>query len=54
MLRVVYMSGFPDTEPLADVERGEAAFLAKPFLRAALLGAIAPLANREGRIARPR
>ena len=54
MLRVVYMSGFPDTEPLADVERGEAAFLAKPFLRAALLGAIAPAANREGRVARPR
>jgi CheY-like chemotaxis protein len=40
-LRVVYMSGFIDTEPLADVERGEAVFLAKPFLRAALLGAIA-------------
>ena len=54
LLRVVYMSGFPDTEPLADVERGETAFLAKPFVRAALLGAIAPLANREGRIARPR
>ena len=54
MLRVVYMSGFPDTEPLADVERGEATFLAKPFVRAALLGAIAPLANREGRAARPR
>jgi len=54
LLRVVYMSGFPDTAPLADVERGEAAFLAKPFLRAALLGAIAPLANREGRVARPR
>jgi PAS domain S-box-containing protein len=54
MLRVVYMSGFPDTEPLADVERGEAAFLAKPFVRAALLGAIAPVVNREGRVARPR
>jgi PAS domain S-box-containing protein len=53
-LRVVYMSGFPDTAPLEDVERGEAVFLAKPFLRAALLGAIAPAANREGRVARPR
>ena len=41
MVRVVYMSGYRDTEPLADVERGEAVFLAKPFLRAALLGAIA-------------
>ena len=41
MLRVVYMSGYRDTEPLADVERGEAVFLAKPFVRAALLGAIA-------------
>ena len=41
LLRVVYMSGFRDTEPLADVERGEAVFLAKPFVRAALLGAIA-------------
>ena len=40
MLRVVYMSGYRDTEALADVERGEAVFLAKPFLRAALLGAI--------------
>ena len=39
-LRVVYMSGYRDTEPLADVERGEAVFLAKPFVRAALLGAI--------------
>jgi PAS domain S-box-containing protein len=39
-LRVVYMSGFRDTEALPDVERGEAVFLAKPFLRAALLGAI--------------
>src|SRR5205823_12412196 len=47
MLRVVYMSGFRDTEPLADVERGDAVFLAKPFLRAALLGAIAPATNRE-------
>ena len=41
MLRVVCMSGYRDTEPLADVERGEAVFLAKPFVRAALLGAIA-------------
>jgi CheY-like chemotaxis protein len=40
ILRVVYMSGFRDTEPLADVDRGEALFLAKPFVRAALLGAI--------------
>jgi two-component system, cell cycle sensor histidine kinase and response regulator CckA len=39
-LRVVYMSGFRDAEPLADVERGEAVFLEKPFLRAALLEAI--------------
>ena len=39
-LRVVYMSGFRDTAPLADVESGEAVFLAKPFVRAALLGAI--------------
>ena len=54
MLRVVYMSGYRDTEPLADVQRGEAVFLAKPFVREALLGAVAPLANREGRIARPR
>jgi CheY-like chemotaxis protein len=43
-LRVVYMSGFRDTEPLADVQRGEAIFLAKPFQRAALLGAIARVA----------
>ena len=43
-IRVVYMSGFRDTEPLADVERGEAVFLPKPFLRAALLDAI----NRVG------
>ena len=43
-LRVVYMSGFRDAEPLADVEQGEAVFLEKPFLRAALLGAI----NRVG------
>jgi len=47
MLRVVYMSGFRDTEPLADVERGEAAFLAKPFLRAALLGAITRVAVKS-------
>ena len=43
-LRVVYMSGFRDAEPLADVERGDAVFLEKPFVRAALLGAI----NRVG------
>ena len=42
--RVVYMSGFRDTEPLADVERGEAVFLEKPFMRAALLGAISRMA----------
>ena len=29
MLRVVYMSGYRDTETLADVERGEAVFLAQ-------------------------
>jgi two-component system cell cycle sensor histidine kinase/response regulator CckA len=40
VVRVVYMSGYRDTEALADVERGEAVFLAKPFLRAALLEAI--------------
>jgi CheY-like chemotaxis protein len=39
-LRVVYMSGFRDTASLADVERGEAIFLAKPFVGSALLGAI--------------
>ena len=44
-IRVVYMSGFRDTEPLADVERGEAVFLAKPFVRAALLGAISRMAT---------
>jgi PAS domain S-box-containing protein len=44
-IRVVYMSGFRDTERLADVERGEAAFLAKPFVRAALLGAISRMAT---------
>jgi hypothetical protein len=38
------MSGFRDTEPLADVECGEAVFLPKPFLRAELLEAI----NRVG------
>ena len=43
-LRVVYMSGFRATEPLADVERGEAVFLEKPFLRAALLAAIGRVA----------
>ena len=42
--RVVYMSGFRDTEPLADVDRGEAVFLEKPFMRAALLGAISRIA----------
>jgi len=49
MLRVVYMSGFRDTEPLADVERGEAVFLAKPFLRAALLSAITGVGASAGR-----
>jgi PAS domain S-box-containing protein len=44
LIRVVYMSGFRDTEPLADVECGEAVFLPKPFLRAELLEAI----NRVG------
>ena len=39
-LRVAYMSGFRDAEPLADVARGEAVFLEKPFVRAALLEAI--------------
>jgi DNA-binding NtrC family response regulator len=39
-LRVVYMSGFRDTASLVDVERGEAIFLAKPFVGSALLGAI--------------
>ena len=43
-LRVAYMSGFRDTEPLADVERGDAVFLEKPFVRAALLGAISRVA----------
>jgi CheY-like chemotaxis protein len=47
-IRVVYMSGFRATEPLADVERGEAMFLAKPFVRAALLGAIARMAAPSG------
>ncbi len=42
--RVVYMSGFRDTEPLADVDRGEAVFLEKPFVRAALLGAVSRVA----------
>jgi two-component system cell cycle sensor histidine kinase/response regulator CckA len=44
-VRVVYMSGFRDTEPLADVERGDAVFLEKPFVRAALLGAISRMAT---------
>jgi two-component system cell cycle sensor histidine kinase/response regulator CckA len=44
-VRVVYMSGFRDTEPLADVDRGEAVFLEKPFVRAALLGAISRVAT---------
>ena len=39
-LRVVYMSGFRDTAMLADVERGEAVFLGKPFVGSALLAAI--------------
>jgi PAS domain S-box-containing protein len=43
-MRVVYMSGFRDTEPLADVDHGEAVFLEKPFMRAALLGAISRVA----------
>jgi DNA-binding NtrC family response regulator len=42
--RVVYMSGFRDTEPLADVDRGEAVFLEKPFMRVALLGAVSRVA----------
>ena len=48
LIRVVYMSGFRDTEPLADVEQGDAVFLAKPFVRAALLGAIARMATPSG------
>jgi len=40
-LRVVYMSGFRGTEALPDVERGEALFLEKPFVPAALVGAVA-------------
>jgi CheY-like chemotaxis protein len=44
LIRVVYMSGFRDTEPLVDVDRGEAVFLEKPFVRAALLGAISRVA----------
>ena len=44
-LRVVYMSGFRDTEPLVDVERGEAVFLEKPFVSAALLEAISRVAT---------
>ena len=39
-IRVVYMSGFIDTGPLSDVERGEALFLPKPFVRSSLLGAV--------------
>jgi two-component system, cell cycle sensor histidine kinase and response regulator CckA len=39
-IRVIYMSGFRDTSPLGDVERGEALFVQKPFLRSALLGAV--------------
>ena len=38
--RVIYMSGFRDTSPLHDVERGEALFLPKPFVRSALLGTV--------------
>jgi PAS domain S-box-containing protein len=43
-MRVVYMSGFRDTEPLADVDLGEAVFLEKPFVRASLIGAISRVA----------
>jgi CheY-like chemotaxis protein len=39
-LRVVYMSGFRDTEPRADVDSGDAVFLPKPFVRSTLLEAI--------------
>ena len=39
-IRVIYMSGFRDTSALEDVERGEALFLPKPFVRSALLGAV--------------
>jgi PAS domain S-box-containing protein len=39
-IRVIYMSGFRDTSALTDVDRGEALFLPKPFVRSALLGAI--------------
>ena len=39
-MRVVYMSGFRDTEPLADVDSGDAVFLPKPFVRSTLLEAI--------------
>ena len=39
-LRVVYMSGFRDTAALADVERGDAVFLEKPFLGSSLIGAV--------------
>jgi PAS domain S-box-containing protein len=55
-VRVVYMSGFRDTETLVDVQRGEAIFLAKPFVRAALLGAISRAATpsaQESRTGRP-
>jgi hypothetical protein len=49
MLRVGYMSGFRGIEPLAAVERGEAVFLAKPFVRAALLSAITGVGVSAGR-----
>jgi CheY-like chemotaxis protein len=39
-IRVVYMSGFRDASALHDVERGEALFVQKPFLRATLLKAV--------------
>jgi two-component system, cell cycle sensor histidine kinase and response regulator CckA len=39
-IRVIYMSGFRDSSPLRDVERGEALFVQKPFLRSALLDAL--------------
>ena len=39
-IRVIYMSGFRDTSQLIDVDRGEALFLPKPFVRSALLGTV--------------
>ncbi|MGE3404679.1 MAG: ATP-binding protein, partial [Vicinamibacterales bacterium] len=49
-VRVVYMSGFRDAAALPDVERGEALFLAKPFVGSALLAAVRRMSTPAGTV----